>query len=79
MGGSAAGDGGGLISAAHGSLTQELEKSMKAVYAAEVLRFLMRRTPVTVPALHQVFMCLKPMPRKEVTRIIVSFTAALGI
>lgn len=51
---------------------------MKAVYAAEVLRFLMGRTPVTVPALHKVFTCLKPMPKEEVTRTIVSFSTGVG-
>ncbi|CAM9254275.1 unnamed protein product, partial [Sphacelaria rigidula] len=71
-GGAATVDGEGLVSAAHLQLTQSLDEGMRGVYAAEVLRYLMRKTPVTVPDLHRVFTCLKPMLKEEVTRDIVS-------
>lgn len=52
-------------------LARALRVHMDKVYSAEVLRSLLRRSPVTVSALQSVRKCLKPLSAAEVTRFLV--------
>lgn len=55
-------------SSAHTQLTQALQSHMKAAGSAQMLRSLLRQTPVTPPALRCVEECLRILSSEEVTR-----------
>lgn len=52
-------------------LTEALREYMDKIYCSEVLRSLLRRTPVTMPTLLTVRRCLQPVPAEEITRFLV--------
>ncbi|CAB1116053.1 unnamed protein product [Ectocarpus sp. CCAP 1310/34] len=52
-------------------LTEALRKHIDKIYCSEVLRSLLRCTPVTIPTLLTVRRCLRPLPAEEITRFLV--------
>ena len=52
-------------------LTETLREHMDRIYCSEVLRSLLRFTPVTLSTLLTVRRCLRPMPPEEITRFLV--------
>lgn len=52
-------------------LAEALREHMDRIYCSEVLRSLLRFTPVTLSTLLTVRRCLRPMPPEEITRFLV--------
>ncbi|CAM9970546.1 unnamed protein product [Ectocarpus sp. 4 AP-2014] len=52
-------------------LTEALREHIDKIYCSEVLRSLLRCTPVTIPTLLTVRRCLRPVPAEEITRFLV--------
>lgn len=74
------GDGGDAFHPVNPSLArlaEALREQMDKLYCSEVLRSLLRRTPVTLSTLLTVRRCLRPLPQEEVTRFLVRNKSAI--